>query len=166
MKTLMKTMIFAALALVMASCHFPDDYFDDNPGGGGGTDYDINMDIQGNWGWLQSSGGIGGWTYYQKDYPHWMVMNFERSKFFITKDGQIVQSGTYKIEYKFSELFNEKCYVMTTFTDYIDPEFTTYFTFHDEIPVKVKIEKDKLYIVYPCCDMFDSIFERNAIIFE
>ncbi len=67
MKTLMKTMIFAALALVMASCHFPDDYFDDNPGGGG-TDYDINIDIQGNWGWLQSSGGIGGWTYYQKDY--------------------------------------------------------------------------------------------------
>ena len=80
MKTLMKTMIFAARALVMASCHFPDDYFDDNPGGGG-TDYDINIDIQGNWGWLQSSGGIGGWTYYQKDYPHWMAINFDRAKF-------------------------------------------------------------------------------------
>lgn len=165
MKTLTKTLIFAALAVMMASCHFPDDYFDDNPGGGGGG-YDINKDIVGEWFWVQSSGGIAGTTYYQDSYPHKMAMNFDGVRFSIFKDGQIIQSGSYKIDYLFSQYFNEKCYVMTTYTEYMDPEFVFYFTFTDKTPIKVKIERNKLYLVNTCCDMFDSIFERYTNVID
>lgn len=157
MKT-MKALIFLAITILMTACQFPDDFFDDNPNNGG---YDINKDITGNWSWVQSSGGFAGQTYYQESYPHVMMLNFDGVRFTIYKDWQIVQSGTYKIEFMFSEQFNEKCYVMNTFTEYIDPEFSIFFTFMDNIPVKVKIKNDNLSLVYPCCDMFDSIFKRS-----
>jgi hypothetical protein len=154
----MKAILILAIAMMMTACQLPDDIFDDDPLP---DTNDFTKEITGSWTWVQSSGGIAGMTYYQKNYPNHMTMNFDGTMFFIYSESEVVQSGTYKLEYKFSELFNEKCWIMTPTINYVKRGFFIYFLFQDELPVKVKIENGQLFVIYPCCDMFDSIFDRN-----
>ncbi len=89
---------------------------------------DMSMNIGGKWKWISSDGGFAGDTVYSKNQPDLFMLKFENGKFFIYKDGLLIQKGTYKQSTIREDDFGDSCDVLTTATDFRHPSFYACFT--------------------------------------